>query len=115
MDDSIVRGTTSRQIIKMIRNAGAKEVHLLVSSPPYKFPDFYGIDTPSQKKLIASTKNIKEIKEELGVDSLHYLSYKGLIKAVGLPENSLCTACFTGDYPVDIGERKKEISYDIVQ
>ncbi|HCE30569.1 MAG: Amidophosphoribosyltransferase [Candidatus Daviesbacteria bacterium GW2011_GWB1_39_5] len=115
VDDSIVRGTTSRQIIKMIRNAGAKEVHLLVSSPPYKFPDFYGIDTPSQKKLIASTKNIKEIKEELGVDSLHYLSYKGLIKAVGLPENSLCTACFTGDYPVDIGERKKEISYDIVQ
>lgn len=114
IDDSIVRGTTARQIIRMIRNAGAKEVHLLVSSPPYRFPDFYGIDTPSQKKLIASTKNIKEIEKELGVDSLHYLSYPGLIKAVGLPEDSLCTACFTGNYPVDIGERKKEITYDVV-
>lgn len=113
IDDSIVRGTTSKQIIKMIRDAGAKEVHLLVSSPPVKFPDFYGIDTPDQKELVAATKNIKQIAQMLGVDSLHYLSYKGLIKAVGLPEDLLCTACFTGRYPVDIGERKKEISYDV--
>lgn len=111
VDDSIVRGTTSKQIIKMIRGAGAKEVHLLVSSPPFKFPDFYGIDTPDQKQLIAATKTIEQITQELGVDSLHYLSYPGLIKAVGLPENLLCTSCFSGNYPVDIGERKKEITY----
>lgn len=111
VDDSIVRGNTSKQIIKMIRGAGAKEVHLLVSSPPVRFPDFYGIDTPDQKELIAATKNIKQIAKELGVDSLHYLSYPGLIKAVGLPENLLCTSCFSGNYPVDIGERKKEITY----
>lgn len=113
IDDSIVRGTTSRQIIKMIRDAGAKEVHLLVSSPPVKFPDFYGIDTPRQKDLIAANKNIGQVAKELGVDSLHYLSYKGLIQATGLPEDLLCTACFTGNYPVDIGERKKEITYDV--
>ena len=112
IDDSIVRGTTSKQIIKMLRNAGAKEVHLLISSPPMRFPDFYGIDTPTQKQLIAARKNIKQIEKELGVDSLHYLSYKGLIKAVGLPEDLLCTSCFTGNYPVDIGERRKEITYD---
>ena len=112
IDDSIVRGTTSKQIIKMLRDAGAKEVHLLVSSPPYKFPDFYGIDTPDQRDLIAATKNISEIEKFLGVDSLHYLSYKGLIKAVDLPEDILCTSCFSGKYPVDLGERKKEIKYE---
>lgn len=112
IDDSIVRGTTSKQIIKMLRNAGAKEVHLLVSSPPYKFPDFYGIDTPNQKDLIAATGSVPEIEKFLGVDSLHYLSYKGLIKAVGLLEDVLCTSCFTGTYPVDIGERAKEVDYE---
>lgn len=113
IDDSIVRGTTSKQIIQMIRKAGAREVHLLVSSPPYKFPDFYGINTPDQKELIAAVRNIKEIEKYLGVDSLHYLSYKGLMKAVGLPEDLLCTSCFTGEYPVDIGERAKEVDFSI--
>lgn len=112
IDDSIVRGTTSKQIMRMIKEAGAKEIHLLVSSPPVKFPDFYGIDTPRQKELIAAVKNIKEIEKELGVDSLHYLSYGGLIKAIGLSEDLLCTALFNGNYPVDIGERKKEITYE---
>ncbi|MEK7617033.1 MAG: amidophosphoribosyltransferase [Patescibacteria group bacterium] len=111
IDDSIVRGTTCRQIVKMVRNAGAKEVHLLISSPPVRFPDFYGINTPRQTELIASYKNLEGIRKEIGVDSLHYLSYKGLLKAIGLPEDSLCTSCFTGDYPIDIGERKKEINY----
>ena len=109
VDDSIVRGTTSKEIIKMLRNAGAKEVHMLISSPPVKYPDFYGIDTPRQVDLIASRKTVKEIEKEIGVDSLHYLSYKGLLKAVGISEDDLCTACFTGIYPVDIGERVKEI------
>lgn len=114
IDDSIVRGTTSKQIIKMIKNAGAKQVHLLISSPPYKFPDFYGINTPTQQELIASGRSVKEIGKDLGVDSLHYLSYKGLLKAVGISEDLLCTSCFTGNYPVDIGERRKEITYDVI-
>ncbi len=113
IDDSIVRGTTSKQIIKMIRNSGAKEVHLLVSSPPVKFPDFYGINTPDQKELIAAFKKIPEIEKELGVDSIHYLSIKGLIRAIGLPEDVLCTSCFTGVYPVDIGDRIKEVDFSI--
>lgn len=115
IDDSIVRGTTSKQIVKMIRDAGAEEIHLLISSPPYRFPDFYGIDTPNQKQLVAAIKNIEQIGKDLGVDSLHYLSYRGLIKAVGLPEDVLCTSCFTGNYPLDIGERKKEIDYDVLR
>lgn len=114
VDDSIVRGTTCKQIIKMVRDAGAKEVHLLISSPPVKFPDFYGINTPDQKELIAAVKSIKQIETELGVDSLHYLSLEGSLKAVGLPEDLLCTSCFTGKYPVDIGERRKEITYDVI-
>lgn len=113
IDDSIVRGTTSRQLIKMIRDAGAKKVHLLISSPPVRFPDFYGINTPDQKELIAATKNLKEIEKEIGADSLHYLSYKGLLKAVGFLEEELNTSCFTGNYPVDIGERKNGINYDV--
>lgn len=111
IDDSIVRGTTSRKIIKMIRDGGAKSVHLMISSPPVRFPDFYGINTPNQKELVASYKNHQEIENEIGADSLHYLSYQGLIKATGISEDKLCTSCFTGDYPIDIGERLKEINY----
>lgn len=113
VDDSIVRGTTSKQIIKMIRDAGAEEVHLVISSPPVRFPDFYGINTPDQKELIAAVKKIPEIAKELGVDSIHYLSYEGLIRAVGLPEDLLCTSCFTGNYPVDIGDRAKEVDFSL--
>ncbi len=113
IDDSIVRGTTSKEIIKMIRKAGAKEVHLMISSPPLKYPDFYGINIPDQKGLIAAGKSVKEIEKEIGADSLSYLSYKGLIKAVGLPEDSLCTSCFTGIYPVDIGDNIKKIDFSV--
>lgn len=113
VDDSIVRGTTSKKIIKMIRDTGAKEVHLLVSSPPVKFPDFYGIDTPNQKELIAAVESIERIRQELGTDSLHFLSYQGLIRAIGLPEDQLCTALFNGNYPVDIGERAKEVDFSL--
>lgn len=111
IDDSIVRGTTSGKIIKMIRDAGAKSVHLLISSPPVRFPDFYGINTPNQKELIASYRNLQQLTKEFGADSLHYLSYKGLLRAIGVPESHLCTSCFTGEYPIDIGDRKKEINY----
>ena len=111
IDDSIVRGTTSKQLIEMIKGAGAKKIYFLISSPPYKYPDFYGVDTPRQKDLIAARSSVKEIEKEIGVHALHYLSYQGLLKAVGIAEESLCTSCFTGKYPVDIGERKKEIKY----
>lgn len=112
IDDSIVRGTTSRKIIRMIKDAGAKSVHLMISSPPVRFPDFYGINTPNQRELVAAYKNHKQIEKGIGADSLHYLSYKGLIKAVGLSESKLCTSCFTGEYPIDIGEKKIEINYN---
>jgi len=109
LDDSIVRGTTSREIVAMLYEAGATEVHFLVSSPPVLYPDFYGIDTPTQENLIAATKSIPEIREFLGATSLNYLSYEGLIRAVGVPEERLCTSCFTGNYPIDIRERAKEV------
>jgi len=109
IDDSIVRGTTSRQIVRELFGAGAKEVHFLVSSPPVKFPDFYGIDTPKQENLIGSHKSEEEIREFLGATSLHYLSLEGLIASTGLPKEDLCTSCFTGEYPIDILERKKEL------
>lgn len=111
IDDSIVRGTTAKKLVKMLRDAGAKKVHLLSSSPPVRFPDFYGIDTPLQKDLIAAHMSIKEIETYVGADSLNYLSYQGLIKATGLPESTFCTSCFTGEYPIAIGPHKKRISY----
>ena len=110
-DDSIVRGTTSRQIVKMLFEAGAKEVHFLVASPPVKFPDFYGIDTPNQKNLIAATKSVPEMQEYLGATSLRFLSYEGMIAATGLPESQFCTSCFNGIYPIDIKERAQEITF----
>jgi amidophosphoribosyltransferase len=110
VDDSIVRGTTSPHVISMLREAGATEIYFVVSSPPYRYPDFYGIDTPAQDQLIAFQKTEEEIRQFLGVDSLHYLSYEGMIRATGLPESMLCTSCFTGVYPIDIGERKLELT-----
>ena len=110
LDDSIVRGTTSRQIVAMLFEAGAREVHFLVSSPPVIFPDFYGIDTPKQEDLLAATRSIAEMREYLGATSLHFLSYRGMIKATGLPEDRFSTSFFTGEYPIDIRERGAEIS-----
>lgn len=109
IDDSIVRGTTAKKLVSMLRLAGAKEVHLLSSCPPIMYPDFYGIDTPNQKNLIASKMSIPKIKKFIGADSLSYLSYQGLIKATGLTEDVFCTSCFTGNYPIDIGENTKHI------
>jgi len=111
MDDSIVRGTTSRQIVKMLFETGAKEVHFLISSPPVVYPDFYGIDIPNQKDLLAYNKSVEEMNTYLGSTSLHFLSYKGMIEATGKPESSFCTACFTGVYPIDLMERMSEVTY----
>ena len=108
IDDSIVRGTTSRKIVRMIRNAGAKEVHMRISCPPTISPCFYGVDTPSKKELIAANKSVEEIREFIGADSLAYLSLEGLKKACGEGEKTTyCTACYTGVYPtnwVDVEE-----------
>src|SRR3989344_654894 len=110
MDDSIVRGTTSRQIVKMIFEAGAKEVHFLVSSPPVRYPDFYGIDIPRQDDLIASRKSVEEIRDFLGATSLHYLSLDGMVAATGLPADRFSTSCFTGEYPIDLHERVRDFT-----
>lgn len=111
VDDSIVRGTTSKRIVKMIRGAGAREVHMYISSPPIKHPCFFGVDISEKKTLIASTRSIETIRQFLDVDTLTYISIEGLSKVVGRPLDSLCYACFNGDYPVKVieeeGERKK--------
>lgn len=108
IDDSIVRGTTSRKIVRMVRNAGAKEVHMRISCPPTISPCFYGVDTPSKRELIGANKSIEEIREFIGADSLSYLSLEGLKKACGDGEKTTyCTACYTGKYPtnwVDVEE-----------
>ena len=105
IDDSIVRGTTSGKIVRMLRNAGAKEVHMCISSPPIGFPCFYGIDTSVRKELIAATKSVDEICEFIGADSLHFLSIEGLKLSVSAvdPED-MCYACFNKSYPVEQGE-----------
>ncbi|MBI2011165.1 amidophosphoribosyltransferase [Candidatus Daviesbacteria bacterium] len=109
IDDSIVRGNTIGGIVKILKNAGASHVHVRVSSPEVKYPDFYGIDTPTQKELIAANLSLDQIKEQIGADSISFLSYEGMIKATGLPEKHFSTSCFSGVYPSDIGEKKKEI------
>lgn len=102
VDDSIVRGTTARQIVAMIRECGAIEVHFLVSSPPVRFPDFYGIDTPKPDELVAAGMSVDETRTHIGADSLAYLSYNGMIRATGLPETRFSTSCFNGVYPVAV-------------
>lgn len=101
VDDSIVRGTTSKKLVRMLRSAGAKEVHYRVSSPPLTSPCFYGIDMPTKEEFVAHNRSIEQIKAYLEVDSLGYLSLEGLLSCVPNPEN-FCTACFTGKYPTEI-------------
>ena len=100
IDDSIVRGTTSRKIVRMIRQAGAREVHIRISSPPIQWPCYYGIDTPTRKELIGSTHRVEEIRRFIQADSLEYLSLEGMLKASGNEPSRFCHACFTGGYRV---------------
>jgi amidophosphoribosyltransferase len=100
IDDSIVRGTTSRKIVKMVRAAGAREVHLRISCPPTVSPCFYGVDTPRRSELIAATHSLDEIRKYVGADTLGYLSLEGLLEAVGKRQQHYCTSCYTGQYPV---------------
>lgn len=102
VDDSIVRGTTSKKIVQGLRDAGAIEVHVRVSSPPVTNPCYFGIDTPTRKELVGATNFVEKIKEYIGADSLGYLSIEGLLESVGSKGEGFCTACFSGDYPMDI-------------
>jgi amidophosphoribosyltransferase len=103
IDDSIVRGTTSKKIVRMVRDAGAKEVHIRISCPPTISPCYYGVDTPSKNQLIGANKSVDEIREYIGADSLAYLSLEGLRKAAGEGEERIyCTGCYTGKYPTNI-------------
>jgi len=111
VDDSIVRGTTMRKLVKLLRQAGAVEVHLRIASPPVTNPCFYGIDTPVRKELIASSHTVAEIAAYLRVDSLHYLSLAGLLEATG-EGHRYCNACFTGDYPVPFDSEPDKAVFD---
>ncbi len=120
VDDSIVRGTTSRKIVEMVRNAGAKEVHLRIASPPTAHPCFYGIDTPERKQLLAADLNVEEMAQLIGTDSLAFITIDGLYRAMGLQARNndhpqFCDACFTNEYPIptsdtDDGEAEKQLS-----
>jgi amidophosphoribosyltransferase len=110
VDDSIVRGTTARKLVRMFRDVGAKEVHFRVASPPITSPCFYGIDMPTKKELIASTRSIAAIRRYLGVDSLGYLSLDGMLSLSTHPKESFCTACFTGKYPTAINRRSGKLA-----
>ncbi|HYH36230.1 MAG TPA: amidophosphoribosyltransferase, partial [Candidatus Saccharimonadales bacterium] len=109
VDDSIVRGTTMRHLVSMVFEAGAKEVHLLITSPPVRYPDFYGINTPMQSELLAAYMSEDDMRDYVGATSLCFLSYDGMLEATGLPKDSFSTSCFDGVYPISIGKRADEI------
>ena len=111
IDDSIVRGTTSRQIVRMLREAGATEVHVCIASPKYAYPCYYGVDTGTYEELIGASHSVEEIRDFIGADSLYYLSLKSLYKASGrsMEQCQLCTACFNGDYPTNLYNYEEEL------
>ncbi len=115
VDDSIVRGTTSKRIVTMLKEAGAKEVHVCISSPPIKNPCFYGIDTSTQDELIASKLSVEELRELIGADSLTFLSVEGMVKGIGRPyaDGGQCLACFTGQYPTEIYPASETVSENL--
>jgi len=102
VDDSIVRGTTTPRVVEILRRAGAREVHMRISSPPMKYPCYLGVDTAPIEQLIAASRSVEEIRDHIGADSLGYLSISGLVRAIGLPEDTFCNACFHGDYPIPV-------------
>ena len=112
VDDSIVRGTTSRKLMRMLSAAGTGEIHVRISSPPIRYPCFYGIDTPTREELIAAKSEVREIAGYLEVDSLGYLSVDGLLESTGLPPKDFCVACFTGRYPVGFSSEPKKLALE---
>lgn len=109
VDDSIVRGTTMRHLVSMVFEAGAREVHLIITCPPVRHPDFYGINTPRQTELMAAYMTVPEMRDQVGATSLHFLSFDGMVKATGRPESDFSFSCFNGVYPISIGKHAKEI------
>ena len=108
IDDSIVRGTTSRKIVGLCREAGAREVHVRVSCPPTVGPCYFGMDTPRREELIAASHTVEEIRQHIGADSLSYLSLEGTLRAAGFAANEGCTACWSQDYPVRLPRAEAE-------
>jgi amidophosphoribosyltransferase len=102
VDDSIVRGTTTGKVVRLLLDAGAAEVHVRISAPPVRFPCFYGIDMATQDQLIAANHSVEEIRRHIGATSLGFLSKEGLSRALSVPNDNFCLACFTGDYPIEI-------------
>jgi amidophosphoribosyltransferase len=102
IDDSIVRGTTSKKIVRMVREAGAREIHMRISCPPTISPCYYGVDTPNKSELIAANLSIEGIRDFIGADSLGYLSLEGMLEATGIDPNSACVACWNERYPTQI-------------
>lgn len=117
VDDSIVRGTTARHIVQMLKRAGAREVHLRISSPPMRFPNFYGIDVSTSGELLASSRTIAEMCADIGADSLEFMSVEGLVEAIGTdfdaPNKGLCLDVFTGEYPAPIRDYKEQLERDM--
>jgi amidophosphoribosyltransferase len=109
VDDSVVRGTTMRQVVQIVRDAGARQVHLMISSPPVLYPDFYGINTPDQKDLIAAHMSLEEMRVYLDADTLNFLSIEGMVRATGLSRSQLSLSCFDGVYPISIGRRSESV------
>jgi amidophosphoribosyltransferase len=112
VDDSIVRGTTTRQLVQMLFDAGAAEVHVRVSSPPIVSPCFYGIDMPDEEQLAAARRTVEEMREHIGATSLHYLSVEGMQAATELPEDAVCRACFTRDYPTRVPQKAEKHRFE---
>jgi amidophosphoribosyltransferase len=111
IDDSIVRGTTLKKLAKLLRESGAKKVHVRISSPPVQFPCFYGMDFPTVEELAAGSRGVEEVRELVDADSLGYLSLDGTLESTNKEKENFCTACFSGDYPIRMkGENGKEIS-----
>ena len=115
VEDSVVRGTTTRGKMSALRRAGAKEIHLRVASPPIKHPCFYGIDFPSKNELIANDKTVEEIRDYLEIDSLHYISLEGMLSCVEKPNAHYCTACWSGIYPIPVDEMVNRFTHDMFQ
>ena len=113
VDDSVVRSTTITRVIKMLRRAGAKEIHVRVASPPIKSTCHFGVDMATLNELIAANKTVREITEYIGADSLAYLSVEGLLRAVRAPENSYCTGCFTGNYPIPVQLEMNKMRFEV--
>lgn len=110
IDDSIVRGTTMGHLVSMMFDAGAREVHLLITCPPVRYPDFYGINTPKQTDLIAAYMTVPQMRDYVGATSLHFLSFDGMISATGASASEFTNSCFTGEYPIPIGKRARKIT-----